>query len=74
MAFFYRKSQRFGNSLETFGSQIFFLRFLKSIGWYGFSYGFLVVFNLFLQCFVKVITNLHLTNTVLSKTTTGSNI
>jgi hypothetical protein len=44
---FYWKSQRFDKSLETFGSQIFFLRFLKSIGWYGFSYGFFVVLNLF---------------------------
>jgi hypothetical protein len=41
MKFFYLKSPRFGKSLETFGSQIFFLRFLKSIGWYGFSYEFL---------------------------------
>jgi hypothetical protein len=34
------------------------LRFLKSIGWYGFSYGFLVVLNLFHQYLFKVITNL----------------
>jgi hypothetical protein len=34
------KSQRFGESLETFGSRIFFFRFLKSIGWYEFSCGF----------------------------------
>ncbi len=50
MAFFYWKSQRFGKSLKTFGSRIFSLIFLKSIGWYGFSYGFLVVLNLFIQC------------------------
>jgi hypothetical protein len=31
----------------TFGSWIYFLRFLKSIDCYGFSYGFLVVLNLF---------------------------
>jgi hypothetical protein len=37
---------------RLFGSQIFFLRFLKSIGWYGFSLGFLVVLNLVHQCFV----------------------
>ncbi len=34
--FSFWKSQIFGKSLESFGSQIFFLRFLKSIGWYGF--------------------------------------
>jgi hypothetical protein len=39
------KSQTFGKSLETFGLQIFFLRFFKSIGWYGFW----VVLNLFHQ-------------------------
>ncbi len=41
-------------SLETFGSRIFFLRCLKSItvGWYTFSYWFLVVLNLFQPCFV----------------------
>ncbi len=43
------KSQKFGKSLGTFGSRIFVLRFLKSIDWYGFSYGFLVVLTLFLQ-------------------------
>jgi hypothetical protein len=32
-------------------SQIF--GFLKFIGWYGFSYGFLVGLNVFHQCFVK---------------------
>jgi hypothetical protein len=30
----------------------FFVRFLKSIGWYGFSYRFLVVLNVFHQFFV----------------------
>jgi hypothetical protein len=40
---------------ETNGSRIFFLRFLKSIGWYGFSYGFLVVLN---NVLFRVITNL----------------
>jgi len=49
MDFFVCKSQRFSKSLETFGSRIFFLRCLKSIGWYGFSYGFLAVLNLFHQ-------------------------
>jgi hypothetical protein len=43
------KSQTFGKSLETFGSQIYFLRFLNPKGWYGFFYEFLVVFNLFHQ-------------------------
>ncbi len=33
-------------------SLFFSLRFLKSIGWYGFSYGFLVVLDVFHQCFV----------------------
>ncbi len=33
---FFQKSQTFGKSLETFESRIFFLRCLKSIGWYGF--------------------------------------
>jgi hypothetical protein len=28
---------------KVFGSRIFFSRFLKYIGWYGFSYGFVVV-------------------------------
>jgi hypothetical protein len=30
----------------------FFSGFLTSIGWYGFSSGFLVVLNVFHQCFV----------------------
>ncbi len=39
----------------------FFLDILKSIGWYGFSYGFLVVLIVFHQCFsLKVITNLKI--------------
>jgi hypothetical protein len=46
------KSQRFGKSLETSGSRIFFLRFLKSLGWYGFSYGVLADMHLFNQCFI----------------------
>jgi hypothetical protein len=54
-----RKSQRFGKSLETSGSRIFFLRYLKSIGCYGFSYGFLAVLNLFHQCFILIFTNIH---------------
>jgi hypothetical protein len=29
------------------------LRFLRSIGWNGLTYGFLVVFNVFHQCFVS---------------------
>jgi hypothetical protein len=53
------KSQRFSESLETFGSRVFFLRFFKSIGWYGFSYGFLTVLNLFHQCFILICTNIH---------------
>jgi hypothetical protein len=51
---FYWKSQRFGKNLEAFGSRIFFLKFLKSTGWYGFSYGFLVVLKPFHQCFVQI--------------------
>ncbi len=39
------KSQTFDKSLENFGSQIFVLRFLKAIGWYGYSYGFCLCFN-----------------------------
>jgi len=42
----------FGKSLNTLGFCTFFFRFLKSIGWYRFSYGFLVVLNVFHQCFV----------------------
>jgi hypothetical protein len=38
------------------GLQIFFLRFLKSIGWNGFSYGFLVVVILFHQNIQKKLT------------------
>jgi hypothetical protein len=49
---FFLKSQKFGKSHETFDSRIFFLKFSKSVGWYGFYYGFLVVFNVFHQCFV----------------------
>jgi hypothetical protein len=30
----------------------FFSGFLRSKGWYGFSYGFLVVFNVLHQCIV----------------------
>ncbi len=45
----------------------FFVQVLKSIGWCGFSYGFLVVLNVFHQCFVSLI--LNFTNVVLSKTT-----
>ncbi len=45
---FFCKSQRFGKSRKTFGSRIFFLSVLKSIGWYGFPYGFLAVLNLFI--------------------------
>ncbi len=50
---FLAKTQRFGKSLATFGSQIFFSRFFKSMGWYGFSYGFLIVLNMFHQCFIQ---------------------
>ncbi len=52
------KSQTFSKSLETFGSRIFLLRFLKSIGWYGFSFGFLVVLMCFINVLFKFITNL----------------
>ncbi len=53
------KSKRLGKSLKTFGSQIFFLRFLKSIGWHGFSYGFWAVLKMFHQCFILINTNIH---------------
>ncbi len=55
-------SQRFGKSLKTFGLQIYFLRFFKSIGWYGFSYGVLVVLNFFINFLLKVITYLKFYN------------
>jgi hypothetical protein len=45
----------------------FFLKVLKSIGWYGFSYGFVVVLNVFHHCFLLQV--LNFTNAVLSKTT-----
>ncbi len=54
------KSQRFRKSLETSASQTFFLRFLKSLGWYGFSYGFLAVLNLFHQWIILICTNIQL--------------
>ncbi len=69
MDFFYWQSQRFGKSLKTFGLRIFFLEILKSIGWNGFSYGFLVVLNLF--C-LKLLLILNLTIAVISKTIFGS--
>jgi hypothetical protein len=38
----------------------FFFIFLKSKGWYGFSYGFLAVLKLlFHQCFILICTNIH---------------
>ncbi len=50
----------FGNH-KTFdkSSVWFFWRFLKSIGWYGISYGFLVVLYLFRLCFILICTNIH---------------
>jgi hypothetical protein len=50
--FAFWKLQTFGKSLETLCSWILFLRFLKSLGWYEFFYGYLVVLNVFHQCFV----------------------
>ncbi len=45
---------------RNFRFAVFFLRFLKSLGWYGFFKGFLVVWNLFHPnlkfnkcCFIK---------------------
>jgi hypothetical protein len=46
------ESRTLGESLKLFGLGISFLRFLKSTGWYGFSYGFLLVLNVFHQCLV----------------------
>jgi hypothetical protein len=43
--FSFWKSQTFGKRLKTFGLRILFFGFLKSIGWYGFSYDLLVVFK-----------------------------
>ncbi len=50
--FLFGNNKHFGKSLETFGSWIFFLGFFITISWYGFSYWFLVVLNVFHQCFV----------------------
>ncbi len=69
---FFLEFTNIGKSLKTFGSRIFFLIFLKSIGWYGFSYGFLVVltFEYVLSLFsLKVLLILYFTNIVLSKPT-----
>ncbi len=71
MDFLNWKSQWFGKSLVFFGLLIFFLQFLKSLGWYGFSYGFLVILNLFINVCSKLLLFLDLTNAVLSKTTFG---
>ncbi len=60
--FTFWKSQTFGKSLETFCWQNFCLRILKSIGWYGFSYRFLVVMNVFHKFLLKVITTLKFYN------------
>jgi hypothetical protein len=35
-----------------------FLEILKSMGWYGFFYGFLVVWYLFHQCFILICSNI----------------
>ncbi len=51
--FSFWKSQTFAKSIVTFGFADFLLEFWKSIGWYGFSEGLLVVLNVFHQCFVK---------------------
>jgi hypothetical protein len=40
------KSQRFGKRVDTFDSQIFVLRFLKSIGWNGFPMNFWLLHSL----------------------------
>jgi hypothetical protein len=58
VCFSFWNSQTFGKGLETFGSRIFFLRFLKFLGWYGFSYEFLAALNAFHQCLFNVMTNL----------------
>ncbi len=62
------KSQTFEKSLQTFGLVWFFLRFFKSICWYGFFYGFFVVLYLFHQCFIFLCTNIHFIKCYLSKT------
>ncbi len=49
---FFLENATIWQSLETFGLGIFFLRFLKSMGWYGFYYALLVVLNVFQQRFV----------------------
>jgi len=55
------KSHRFSKSLETSSSWFFFLTFLTT-GWYGFSYGFLAVLNLFHQCSILICKNIHFIN------------
>ncbi len=62
------KSQRFGESLKTFGLEIFFSRFIKSIG----CYGYLAVLNCFINVSFKVITNFKFYNAALSQKTFGS--
>jgi hypothetical protein len=52
LAFFW-KSQTFDTILETFGLVWFFMRFKKSLSWYGFD-TFLVVLYLFHQCFILI--------------------
>ncbi len=66
MVFFW-KSQTFGKSLETFCLRIFFLRYLKSLGLYGFFYGFLVVLNLFHQNISKKLTKKRATSKIWMK-------
>ena len=47
---FFVKITKIWHKSRVFWFLDFFLRFIKSIGWYGFSYGFLVVLNVFHQC------------------------
>jgi len=51
MVFFFENHKHLA-SLKTFALRIFFLGFLKYIGWYGHSYVFLAVLNMFRPCFV----------------------
>jgi hypothetical protein len=59
------KDITFGKSLEAFGSRIFFMKFSKSIGWCGFSSGFLDCFESASSMFcLKLLLILNLTNVV----------
>jgi hypothetical protein len=49
-------------SLKTFGSWIFFLRFLKSKAWYGFSIDFWLFWMYFINFCLKLLLILNFSN------------